>query len=233
MIEYPQVSKALRDHAKQLSGQETSHQHHCSLAAIQGTGHSDLDKLVESHGPLIFELELLKVEQPGEYKKEHWAMTEDEKKEAIPKLKEEGNTLYKERKYPEASEKYFEALSYLEQIIIKEKPQSDSWNTVMQQKIPFLLNYAQCKLLVAEYAEVIRHTTSVIEFDESNVKALFRRAKAHSACWNVKEAKEDFKKVCELDPSLAKTVSNELKSLAARVKEKDEQDRKHYEGKMF
>lgn len=235
VIEYPRVSKALRDLAKQKAGQEVSHhhQHHCSFSAMQGTGHTDLDKLTESHTPLIFELELLKVEQPGEYKKEHWAMTEDEKKDAIPKLKEEGNALYKEGRYLEASEKYFEALSYLEQMTIKEKPQSESWNAITEKKVPFLLNYAQCKLLLKEYVEVIHHTTTVLDFDAHNVKALFRRAKAHSSCWNVEQAREDFKEVCKLDPSLARTVDKELKSLASRVKEKDEQDRDHFKGKMF
>lgn len=229
------MSKALRDLAKQKAGQEVSqhHQHQCSFSAMQGTGHPDLDKLAESHTPLIFELELIKVDQPGDYRKEHWAMTESEKKDAIPKLKEEGNSLYKEGRYLESSEKYFEALSYLEQMLIKEKPQSHSWNAITEQKVPFLLNYAQCKLLLKEYAEVIRHTTTVLDFDAHNVKALFRRAKAHSASWNTVEAKEDFKEVCRLDHSLAKTVDKELKSLASRVKEKDEQERDHFKGKLF
>ena len=233
VVEYPRVSKALRDMARQQAGEIVSEQrtHTCSFSAMQGTGHKDLDSL--NNTPLMFELELLQVDQPGEYKKEHWAMTEAEKYSAIPKLKEDGNALYKEEKYLKASDKYFEALSYLEEMCIKEKPDSETWNGFTERKIPFLLNYAQCKLLLCEYAEVIRHTTSVLEFDGDNVKALFRRGKAHSGCWNVSEAREDLERVVQLDPSLSKTVEKELKSLSSRVREKELEERELLKGKLF
>ena len=235
VFEYPRVSKALRDLAKQKAGVDvpTQHQHMCSFAALQGTGHKDLDELGAGHTPLIFELELLRVEQPGDYKKEHWAMTGQEKEAAIPKLKEEGNALYKDGKHREASEKYFEALSYLEELCIKEKPGSETWNAVTERKTPFLLNYAQCQLLLGEYAEVIRHTSDVLQFDKDNVKALFRRAKAHSASWNAEEAREDFERVVQLDPTLGRTVDKELKALSARLKEKEEQEKQQFKGKLF
>ncbi len=228
------MSKALRDLAKEKAGQTVAPpMHTCGFGALKGTGHKDLDSLCETNSSLIFELELLNVIQPGEYKKEHWAMTAAEKNAAIPDLREEGNKLYKEGKILEASEKYYEALSYLEEMCIQEKPESDTWNAITERKIPFLLNYAQCKLLLCEYADVIRHTTEVLKVDKVNVKALFRRGKAHSAFWNEKEAREDLTKVAQLDPSLSKAVDKELKSLSARLKGKELADRKQFSGKLF
>ena len=50
-----------------------------------------------------------------------------------------------------------------------------------------------------------------------NVKALFRRAKAHAAVWNIKEAQEDFAKANELDPSLESAIKKELLTLLNEI----------------
>ena len=63
--------------------------------------------------------ELTQVDQTGEYEKDSWAMDEDEQIVAIPKLKEEGNQLFGEKKYAEAAEKYAKALGFLENLILK------------------------------------------------------------------------------------------------------------------
>ena len=233
MFEYPQVSRSLRELAQQKAGKEVHHHHQCSFAAMQGTGHKDLDKIIADKSPLIFEFELLSMEQPGQYKQDHWAMSEQEKIQAIPVLKEEGNALYRAGKHFKAAEKYFNALGYLEQLLIREKPESDAWNGIASQKIPLLLNYAQCQLLLEDYAEVIRHTTSVLELEKDNVKALYRRGRASAACWNVEEAKSDFARVVELDPSLCRAVDKELKTLTTRVREKDIAEKARLRGKLF
>lgn len=232
-MEYPRISKALRDLAKKSAGKEVHGHHHCGLAAMQGTGYPDLDQIVTDRCPLAFEFELLRVEQPGQYKQDSWAMTENEKTAAVPALREEGNKLYKAGDFQKAAGKYFEALAYLEELSIREKPQSDPWNSIEEKKVPLLLNYAQCKLLMEDYAEVIRHTTTVLDFDSNNVKALYRRAKAHAACWNTEEAKSDFASVVKLDPSLSKSVEKELRTLTERVREKDMDERERLKGKLF
>lgn len=63
--------------------------------------------------------ELLKVEAPDEYKKESWQMSEDEKLQQVPKLREEGNKHYKEGKYDLACESYSMALGFIEQLMLK------------------------------------------------------------------------------------------------------------------
>lgn len=63
-----------------------------------------------------------------------------------------------------------------------------------------------------------------------NVKALFRRAKAHVGAWNPEEAQEDFQKVMTLDSSLTSAVQKELKLLEELQKQKDSEDRNKLKG---
>ncbi len=234
IIDYSTVSKALRDIALKNAGKPVPPRaHQCSFSVMKGTGHRDLDKIIEDAAPLSFEFELLSIEHPGSYKQDHWAMSNKEKSSAIVRLRTEGNSLYNEDEYLLASKKYFEALSYLEEQLIQEKPQSDSWFDISMKKVPFLLNYVQCKWRMEDYAEVIRHTTVVLEIDPDNIKALFRRGRAYSAAWDAKEAEQDLKRAAQLDPKLGKVVDNELASLKERVKEKDDAERERLKGKMF
>ncbi|CAB4013232.1 AH receptor-interacting [Paramuricea clavata] len=238
---YPFVSKSLRDHAAQQKGHHHAHdhdhkkqgKHHCSMAAFQdqGTGYKDLDELVKEKPDLVFQMHLEKFEKSGEYKKEAWQMDDKEKLAILPKYKEEGNHFYKEKKYTDAALKYSEALGCLEQLCLREKPKDEAWNELNEKKLPFLLNYAQCKLLLGEYYEVIRHTTTVLDsIDPNNVKALYRRAKAHVGCWDPKEARQDFERVMELDQSLVKTVRKELEELDRKEKEHNEEYKEKLKG---
>jgi AH receptor-interacting protein len=74
---------------------------------------------------------------------------------------------------------------------------------------------------------------SVNASSPDNVKALFRRAKAHVGAWNPREAREDFTRVIELDHSLLATVRKELKQLEEMEKKKDEEDKSKLKGKIF
>ena len=209
----------------ELTEEHNQHEHSCSLSAMKSTGYSDLDDLLVNEQDLIFEIELLKFEKAGEFRKETWQMDAEEKLSIVPGLKEAGNQLYREKKYKEAAEKYAEALGCLEQLCLREKPGDTPWLELDQMKIPFLLNYAQCKLFLGDFYEVIEHTSTVLEKDKDNVKALFRRAKAHVKCWNPKEAREDFNRVSVLDPSLVKAVKKELDELEKFTKKHDAEDR--------
>ena len=235
MIEYPKVSKALRELALKKAGKEVphTHSHNCGFGAMHGTGHADLDRLYQDMHPLVFELELLKIDQPGEYKKESWAMSAEEKEEAIVRLKEEGNALYRAGSHDDASGKYFEALAYLEELSLREQAQSEEWRAIEQRKVPLLLNYAQCMLLKKDYAEVIRHTTTVLGVDADNVKALYRRAKAHAASWDREAAEADFSRVVELDPSLGRSVERELRQLEEKLQREEEAEKDRWQGKLF
>lgn len=141
--------------------------------------------------------------------------------------------------------------------ILQEQPGSPDWIELDQKITPLLLNYCQCKLQCEEYYEVLDHCSSILNKYEGkepwarceparppspcssnpaslsptdNVKAYFKRAKAHAAVWNVAEAQADFAKVLALDPSLRPVVSKQLKSLEARLREKDAEDKIRFKG---
>ncbi|CAH0394878.1 unnamed protein product [Bemisia tabaci] len=229
---YPFVSKTLRDVSKPDKPPVRSH---CCGGSFQseGTGYEDLNKLVEKPQDLEFTIELLEVAAPNEYSKESWQLTEDEKLKEVPKLQIAGNEKYKNKDYEGAASTYATAIGYLEQLMIKEKPKDEEWNTLNSLKLPLLLNFSQCKLLLGDYYPVIEHCTTVLESEPGNVKALFRRGKAHFAVWNVEEAKKDFERVATLDPSLKQTVQNQLKTINEAIAEKDKEDRKILQGKIF
>lgn len=97
-------------------------------------------------------------------------------------------------------------------LFCREKPGEQEWQALADMKIPFLLNYSQCQLLMGNYYEVIEQCSQVliqqpsktlstkclngIQFNlfyiSDNVKAIFRRGMAHLNAWNPTEAKNDF-----------------------------------------
>lgn len=63
--------------------------------------------------------ELVKVELPGCYEKQYWEMSEEERLNSVPQLKEAGNALYKDGKHDQAALKYREAIGRLENLMLK------------------------------------------------------------------------------------------------------------------
>lgn len=60
------------------------------------------------------------------------------------------------------------------------------------------------------------------------MKGYYKRAKAHAAVWNEKEARRDFNMVASLDASLASLVGRELRALSERMKEKYWEEKEAY-----
>ncbi|CAM1301345.1 AIPL1 (predicted) [Pycnogonum litorale] len=230
LISYPLVSKSLRDMNSNKISESSSH---CCGMMAQSLGYSDLDELTKNPRNLIFTIELLKIENPGEYEKDSWAMSDSERLSSIPELREKGNVCYKAGDYEKASNQYAEAIGRLEQLVLREKPGEEEWIKLEDMKVPLLLNYAQCKLILEDYYSVIEHTSTVLKRKPDNVKALFRRAKAHVGAWNPDLAKDDFLKVMQLDDSLRAVVEKELNNLEKIKKRNDASDRDKLKGKIF
>ncbi|XP_077778909.1 aryl-hydrocarbon-interacting protein-like 1 isoform X2 [Podarcis muralis] len=162
---YALVSKGMRKIAEgkdPLEGQK----HRCGMGNMfdyYTTGHADLDELQQTPQPLIFIMELFKVEDPSSYKRDTWAMNNEEKLLAVPKLHTEGNRLVLSRKFKEAAEKYQEAIICLRNIQAKEKPWDEDWMKLENLITPLVLNYCQCQLELGEYYEVLEHTTDLLQ----------------------------------------------------------------------
>lgn len=114
----------------------------------------------------------------------------------------------------------------------REKPRDEDWLSLAKQKIPVLLNYAQCRLLDNDYYAVIEHCNEVLQLEPNNVKALYRRGKAHAGAWNPDEACQDFQRAAELNPALQNSVRKELQSIAEVKRQRNQQDRLHLQ-KLF
>ncbi|XP_063814594.1 AH receptor-interacting protein isoform X1 [Pseudophryne corroboree] len=232
VIEYPQVSRSLRQIA---AGQDPREgQRHCCGGIAQLHDHSlgfpDLDSMQKDPQPLIFVITLVKVQEPGSYRQDAWAMSDEEKLEAVPLLHQEGNQLFKEEKTVEAAAKYYEAIACLKSLQMKEQPGSPDWIALDLKITPLLLNYCQCKLLEGEYYQVLEHCSSILNKYSDNVKALFKRGRAHAAVWNEEEAKKDFSRAVELDPSLTHLIAKELKRLEERLQQKEGEDKARFRG---
>lgn len=76
----------------------------------------------------------------------------------------------------------------------------------------------------------------IVQFEEipcrvtDNVKALYKRAKAHAAVWNEREARADFAKVLELDPSLEQSIAKEIRIMEEKIRIKDKEEKNRYKG---
>ena len=129
---YTKLSKTLRDMHKKKTDKDAVITKSC--CGNQSTGYCDLDKITGES--LIFEFDLLSVEQPGQYSKQVWAMTPEEKQILVTELREKGNNFFKEKNYDMAEHSYAKAIGTLEQLGLKEQPNSDEWNEVEDLKIP-------------------------------------------------------------------------------------------------
>ncbi|XP_049637191.1 AH receptor-interacting protein isoform X2 [Suncus etruscus] len=164
VILYPLVAKSLRNIAAGKDPME-GQRHCCGVAQMHehtSLGHADLDALQQDPQPLVFDIEMLKVESPGTYQQDPWAMNDEEKVKAVPLIHQEGNRLYREGRVQEAASKYYDAIACLKNLQMKEQPGSPDWIQLDQQITPLLLNYCQCKLVAQEYYEVLDHCSTIL-----------------------------------------------------------------------
>jgi len=230
---YPLVAKTFRETFAENKKGKNAHKssHVCGMAmAAGGLGYDDLNQLMKSPEDLEFVFELLSLET--EYEKESWQMDADEKLDSVPQLKLEGNNLFKVEDYIGAEGKYRAALARLEQLMLREKPGDSEWNSLLELKIPLLMNLAQCRLKAGDYYEAITHTTEVLEHRPENVKAYFRRGKANLGAWNPEAAKQDFHSAMQLDKTLTVICKNEIALVEILEKNKDDQDKQKFD-KLF
>ncbi|CAL8269864.1 unnamed protein product [Boreogadus saida] len=231
---YPIVSKGMRLIAQgkdPLDGQR----HMCGLGNMfhyHSTGYPELDELMRTPQPLIFIMELLQVGDPMSYQRESWLMEKDEKMRTVPLLHFQGNSLVKMKRYEDAASKYKEAVLLLKVVQSREMPGDIDYINLGRMVIPLELNYCQCMLELEQYYEVIEHASELLGKHKDCVKAYYKRAKAHAAVWNEKEARRDYNMVLNLDLTLAGLVHRELRELSDRMKEKYWEEKEQYWQKL-
>ena len=104
------------------------------------------------------------------------------------------------------------------------------------QRRPLLLNFVQCKLKLGDFYSAIQHATTIVDSDPTNIKARYRRAKAHVGVWNVEEAKNDYNYLLshiKEDENLRSLVQYELQELLKAEQNKYQEDKSRLSGKLF
>jgi len=222
VFDYPLVSQNLRDIH---SGKDQHKSHTCGFNALKlkSCGYPDLDKMKENQPDLCFEFEVIKVHKNNEYEKELWQMDTAEMIENIPNFHLQGNTNFKQGNIKEAEKFYKKAISCLKHLQMKERPGTEKWVSMDRQQIPLMLNYAQCKLNGGDCTTCIHICTEVLDKVEGadNVKAYFKRGKAHSILLNERECCEDFTKAIKLDPKVRHAVEKQLRVMQQQLKSRD------------
>ncbi len=121
-------------------------------------------------------------------------------------------------------------------LICREKPNDVEWCELDLQRRPILLNFIQCKLKLDDFYPAIEHATTILDSDPSNIKARYRRAKAHVAVWNVDQAKNDYNYLLSnisIDENFRKLIQQELQQLIQAEHDKYKEDKSRLSGKLF
>lgn len=229
----PEDEDTTTSHSDHNNHHSHSHStHNCSMS-IRDSPYKDLNELI-SKPPELFEFtfELVDAIPPKSYTKDIWQMSDEEKLSILPKFREDGNKYYSDCDYEKAVSHYSKGLNAIESLMMKEKPGDHDWKKLDELKKPFLLNLAQVKLAQGEFYECIKFTDEVLKRDPENIKALFRRAKAHAGVWNIEDAREDLRRCVEYDGSTSKTVAKCFHELKQREQIKNQEDRERF-GKIF
>jgi len=170
----------------------------------------------------------------------------DELVGAIEGVKAIGTEQFKLQNYKMALKKYSKAVIYINNFIKKESFEfsgSDSEaeeemeksevtitdveleknNKLEKIKLPCLLNSAACKLKLNESQSAVDDLTEVLRIEESNTKALYRRAQAYINMKDYELATDDLLVAQKIAPA-DKAVNGEIlrvKKLKAEKKQKD------------
>ncbi|KAK5793747.1 hypothetical protein PVK06_034904 [Gossypium arboreum] len=176
--------------------------------------------VVPANSTVYYEVEMVSFVK----EKESWDMNAQEKIEAAGKKKEEGNALFKAGKYERASKRYEKAFRFIEydsSFSDEEKQQAKLL------KVTCNLNNAACKLKLKDYKKAKKLCTEVLELDDRNVKALYRRAQAYMELVDFDLAEADIKKALEIDPD-NRDVKLEYRVLQEKIRQYNKKDAQFY-----
>ena len=151
-----------------VEGTHAEPESHCCGASMQkfSVGYDDLDELI-SNPPkyLTFRIELIDALSPNSYERETWTMSEDEKLSRILFLKESGNEDFRNNKLDKATDKYYEAVALLDQLLLKEKPGSKEHDKLSGWSIfrPFILIKPYLKLTFPSWGAVNHYSAPLFK----------------------------------------------------------------------
>ncbi|KAF7664340.1 hypothetical protein LDENG_00180190 [Lucifuga dentata] len=156
--------------------------------------------------------------------KESWEMDLNEKLEMAAVVKLKGNQYVKAGWYNQAVIQYQRIVSWLEM---------ECGTGMEQQKriqdflLTSHLNLALCFLRLKEFSQVVENCNKVIELDENNEKALYRRGEARLLRNEFSLAMADFQKVLQVNSS-NRAARAQISICQSKIREHHEQDKRTY-----
>ncbi|KAG7458762.1 hypothetical protein MATL_G00224100 [Megalops atlanticus] len=145
-------------------------------------------------------------------------------------VKSIGNNFFKTQNWSAANKKYSKALRYLE-VCGDVVDDDDAQKKLEPIALSCILNIAACKLKMQLWQEAIDSCSEALELNQTNTKALYRRAQGWQGMKEYDKALLDLKKAQEIAPE-DKAIGNEMLRVRQKVKEEKEKEKRTY-AKMF
>ncbi|XP_011684552.1 PREDICTED: peptidyl-prolyl cis-trans isomerase D isoform X2 [Wasmannia auropunctata] len=137
--------------------------------------------------------------------------------DTIRKIKKSGNEYFAKENYVDASRKYKKALRYHDWMKQHHEDMVDTfYGSLTDLRLTLLLNLAAVRLKQKEYRKTVDLCNEVLEIDDTNEKALFRRGQAYTSMNEYKLGLKDFFQVFELCPD--KAILQEIKKMITDIK---------------
>lgn len=170
-----------------------------------------------------------------DFDKDERLMKKEDRLRLAAKNKDEGNDMFKAQKFDDAIRRYKKAVDHVSRPEVVSNMSPDEVEEAKKIKVSCHLNSAQCYIKAADtamnaggknaaepfYKKARTSCDDVLQLDDANVKAMFRR----SLCWEklgeLEPAMKDIKKALDVDPenSDCKKSQDRLNKLLQRQKE--------------
>lgn len=185
---------------------------------------------LEPQENILFEAQLKNYEKV----QEAWEMNDEEKINQATIAKEKGTKRFKESQFKIACTHYAKVVELLTHQEAKNntpegKEIEKQFNAL---KLAANLNLALVYTKYGEHYKAIHAATAALEIESSSEKAFFRRAEARVETKDYEEAKNDFKKVLDINKE-NKLAAKKIKLLTDRIKAEKDAEKKRFAGKLF
>lgn len=163
-----------------------------------------------------------------------WFLAENFEKvlDIAAKIKNAGNGFFKSKEFVKAVRKYQKAYKYIDTLRDNMGSTNDDEEAKIREvEVPCCLNMAACHLQNQKWDDALSECEKVLEIDEHNVKALFRRGQARSGMQDFDQALKDFARVKEIEPNDKGAIAEIAKVKKAQLQYKEKE--KSLYSKMF
>jgi tetratricopeptide (TPR) repeat protein len=149
-----------------------------------------------------------------------------EKLSTAENYRTEGNEHFKKGDLKKAMGAYHNALMYLKSLNGPSQELSEKAKAI---KLACYLNLAAAQLKESHWDKVIKYSTEALVIEPKNVKALFRRGKAHHNDKNLDAAEADLEAALRVEPNNAEVVQ-ELQRVREKMKAHKQKEKQKFAG---